>query len=202
MKSPSFVSKFAALFALSVGLGHTTRLAAVNLVANPGFETGTFSGWTTYAPTGNIQAVSPIGAHSGSYGAIVQDTFFLKQNLTTEVGETYQLDFWLRGEAFAGDGGNVLRNSVRVGWNNDSTPLLLLVNSFTPYTHYSFGNLVATSTSTSVEFILESSYYWGFDDVSVVQTSGAPSPIPDADATLSLIALAMAVLAGARRWMR
>jgi len=41
--------------------------ASANLIANPGFETGDFTGWTA---TGSFAEVSPFNPHSGSYGAV------------------------------------------------------------------------------------------------------------------------------------
>ena len=53
------------LFVLSLVLVVTAGLASANLITNPGFETGDFTGWT---PSGSL-AVNNFNPHSGTFAA-------------------------------------------------------------------------------------------------------------------------------------
>ena len=70
-----------------------------NLVQNPGFETGDFTGWNVYTGIYSYAAVETNLVHSGSYSANFGvengDTGFLGQTLSTEVGASYSISFWL-----------------------------------------------------------------------------------------------------------
>ncbi|HKD43307.1 MAG TPA: hypothetical protein VKB87_23695 [Myxococcaceae bacterium] len=71
-----------------------------NLVANCGFETGDFTGWTQSGDLSftSVEIGSPV-AHTGSYGGRfgpVNDLGFITQVLATAAGGTYNLTFWLR----------------------------------------------------------------------------------------------------------
>jgi hypothetical protein len=72
---------------------------AQNLVVNPGFETGDFTGWTLSGDTGGC-SVSTLHPHSGNFSARLgplgfQTDGFLDQTITTVVGQSYHVDFWL-----------------------------------------------------------------------------------------------------------
>src|SRR4029077_11878699 len=74
---------------------------AQNLVANPGFETGNFTGWTLSGDTG-FCGVTNQNPHSGRFCAVLAtqhrpppDYGFLDQTITTVVGQLYHVDFWL-----------------------------------------------------------------------------------------------------------
>src|SRR5204862_6160179 len=66
------------------------------LVANPGFETGTFSGWTQSGDTG-FTTVATIMPHTGAFAAHLGPLTegFLTQTLTTVPGQNYHVSFWL-----------------------------------------------------------------------------------------------------------
>src|ERR1700724_3978569 len=78
---------------------------AQNLVANPGFETGDFTGWTQFGDTSftAVATSSPLGQppHSGNFLAYFGpfNTGGIMQTLTAPAG-TFNVDFWL-----AADGG-------------------------------------------------------------------------------------------------
>src|SRR4029077_10049470 len=70
---------------------------AQNLLTNPGFETGDFTGWTLSGDT-SFCSVSTQHPHSGSFSARLAGlpgTGFLDQTITTVVGQSYHVDFWL-----------------------------------------------------------------------------------------------------------
>jgi len=71
-----------------------------NLVANCGFETGDFTGWTQSGDLSFTTVVPDSGvAHTGFYGVAAGPTLdlgFISQVLPTAAGGTYNLTFWLR----------------------------------------------------------------------------------------------------------
>jgi len=77
-----------------------TTAAGTNVVANPGFETGSLSSWTSCG-TANSAAVSTSQAHGGTYSALigstakpeVNGTAALCQTVTVPVAAT--LSFWV-----------------------------------------------------------------------------------------------------------
>src|SRR5207248_5370847 len=113
--------------AIVSGLGSGSAIAipsicdgiAGNIVANCGFETGTFASWTQSGNTG-FAGVSGGGVeNSGDFGAFfgpVGSLGFITQNLPTTAGGTYDLEFWLRSVEgrvgnrvqAVGDGGSVV----------------------------------------------------------------------------------------------
>ncbi len=71
-----------------------------NLVANCGFETGTFASWTRSGDQG-FTSIDPGSAHSGNFGldtGPVGGLGFFAQNLATTPGARYNLSFWLDNE--------------------------------------------------------------------------------------------------------
>src|ERR1700674_2003667 len=121
---------------------------AQNLVTNPGFETGDFTGWTYI----DCQVIGP--PHSGSYAAQFGQVVHcggntcggsLDQTITTVAGQLYHVDFWLN---------NYNGNAFFSGFSASfaGVTILSLHNSPTfPYTHFS-GNVTATSTSSLLHF--------------------------------------------------
>src|SRR5262245_9224158 len=74
--------------------------AQANLVTNPGFETGNFTGWALSGPT-SFSAVDTFSPHSGRFGAFLStigstgSPGSLTQTLATTAGVSYDIEFWL-----------------------------------------------------------------------------------------------------------
>lgn len=180
---------------------------AVNIVANPGFETGSFAPWVeNLSPSGGFRwevgtgTTNGISPHSGTHFAqtgcigsscIANDTHptgnWLYQDLATISNLTYDLSFFYTpGPGSSGAelqvlwGGNMVFDNTSIG--------------STTYTQYVVPNLLATSSSTRLEFLgRQDPSFDGLDDVSVT-----PSTVPE-PGTLALFAAGLAALCGARR---
>lgn len=163
-----------------VSLLSAATLSAGSLVVNGGFETGDFSGWTLSGNTGNT-GVDTDDAHSGTYGAgfgAVGSDSYLSQTVSTVLGTSYTLDYWLRD-----DGGSYSEFSV--AWNG--TLLTSFVNgSGFPYQEFTFANLVGTGSDTLTFSLRQDPAWFSLDDVSL-----APSSVPE-PATFGLIGVVLA----------
>jgi Carbohydrate binding domain/PEP-CTERM motif len=171
--------------------------AGGNLVVNGDFETGDFTGWTLTGNLGDLYVGnSPNAPHSGSFAAELGEVGspgFMAQDLATTPGGTYTLSFWLIGTASAGPP-NLFSASF------GGTTLLDLVNyqSPTTYTEFVYSGLVASSSSTTLQFgFQQNPSYAALDDVSVVQTGTTAIPEPS-----SLGLAAIAVVSGIGYWGR
>jgi hypothetical protein len=141
---------------------------APNAVQNPGFETGTFSSWTQSGNTGST-FVSTVGPHAGTYAARfhpVGSLGFLSQNLSTVPGMTYTLRFLLANP----NGGT--GTEFRVAFNG--VTLIDQINPSSPgpnYVEFVFTGLVATSSTTSLQFgFRHDPDYFYLDDVTVTSS--------------------------------
>ena len=187
-----------------------SALADANLVANPGFETGDFTGWTQFGNTrpdhsfvcgpnsypGWDEWLPHSGNHFAALGAANGTGLILMQTLATNPGESYVLGFQL------GSDGET-PNSFAATWNG-SIVLQLDDQSETPghdlvhgppaaaYRAYHFA-VVATGATTTMSLQSQNEQgWWALDDVSVV-------PFPEPSASASLGAGMLAVI-GCARW--
>jgi len=185
-----------------IALGMPGRaLGQTNLIVNPGFETGDFTGWSdtgdsSYSGVGNDSALviegTTFSVFNGTYsvylGTITSDNF-LSQNITTTPGTEYVFSFEL-----ASDGGNPNNFSAEIGNVGESSNVT--VYSVTNagrfgWTEFS-GNYTATSSTTEVLFTsFQEPAYWGLDNVSV---TAMPVPEPGTAAGLGGLAAASAVV--------
>jgi hypothetical protein len=193
---------FAAKFNFFTGIfksNRTVRLVAValigfagsaraddNLLTNPGFETGSFSGWNVVGPFLGIQ-----GGHNSTYSAYcgagpgdngtTGDLF--SQTIPTTVGLNYDVSLWVVGTS-GGNGNNYIL------W--DGARVLDEVNqNFGDWTQIEV-RVEATSASSTVGFGFVSNNSYNFDDASVALATPEPS-------TLAIGGLAVAGLAFWRR---
>jgi len=156
----------------------------LNLVINPGFESGAFlPGWTNNSG-GNF--VNASNAHSGTYsawmGAVGSDGSF-QQSIATTVGLLYNVSFWLESP-----GGTP--NDFSASFGGVTFYTITNAGAF-PYTQF-MGNITATTASSLLLFSArQDPSYWHVDDVDVHLV---PEP-----GTLGLIALGALGLVGALR---
>jgi carbohydrate binding protein with CBM4/9 domain/PEP-CTERM motif-containing protein len=159
--------------------------ASAQLVTNGGFETGDFSGWTTF---GNFEfsGVSSL-PHSGNFGAFfgpVGAVGGISQNIATNPGQSYTFSFWLAG------GGDPV-NSVEADW--DGSTVFGVSDAFFPgFTQETFTKL-ASSSLTNISFSFQNDpQFWILDDVSVTSASVTPEP-----GTMGLMATGLVGMIGA-----
>jgi hypothetical protein len=182
--------------------------AQANLVNNPGFETGNFSGWTVGGTTTGTGGAINIGVdsfsydvHSGTYGVFAGNdyTTTLDQTVSTIVGATYSFTYWL--DVYQADATGGLFTAQWGGSGGTMVTSLASPPETDVFTQYG-GSVVATATTTDLHFtFLNAPGWFGFDDVSVVETAGPPTHAPE-PASLAVLAAGLAVLPwrrGARR---
>jgi hypothetical protein len=165
------------LFIIAVLASAALSARAQNLVANPGFETGDFTGWTQFGDT-SFTAVDSgfdgVFPHSGNFQAHFGPFADggINQALTGPAG-TYSVDFWL---AAAGGGAG---DYVTVDLGGIQIYTLPGSGAFA-YTHITETATTGANPLLEFHFINQPSY-WFVDDVNVV---AVPEP-----GTLGLIAL-------------
>jgi hypothetical protein len=152
----------------SVCLVALASSAHADLVANGGFETGTFSGWTTFGAAGNVSSSAPI-PHAGAYGAFFSSasTAGIRQTLAADVDDIIRLTFWLANRS----GGSPTFFDAKLGGQT----LITLSNApSTGYTQYTF-DVPVTAANPVLEFrFSHSPGRWDFDDVSAVNLVPLP----------------------------
>ena len=175
---------------------HASATPITNIVTNGGFETGDFTGWTQGGNT-SFTGVDSFSAHSGNFGAFMGPTSkggpgSLSQNLTTTVGASYELSFFMYGENGSGNlDGSINTVEFQVFWNG--VMIFDTTNPPTSYQQFSFLNLTATGTSTQLRFVFQNDpSFFHLDDVVAGITA---TTVPDAMSTLWLALPTLAMIA-------
>jgi hypothetical protein len=122
----------------------TVPALAGNIVANPGFETGDFSGWTFTPGAG----VSTSGSHSGTHNARFNASVccdMISQTLATTAGQSYTFSFWLfAGTVGASDQFDALWNGTQIYQD--------LGHSLGPFYQLLSFTEIASSNATTIAF--------------------------------------------------
>ena len=164
--------------------------AKANLITNPGFETGDFTGWTQL--NGNVVGTfAGVAPHSGNFQAgFGAPGGSLSQSVATTPGASYTVSFFL---ALVSAGQP--EGSLSVSWGGVTLFSLTNQNGF-GYTEYTFTETASTA-STALQFQFSNPLLtdiWFVDDVSV-----NPAGVPDAGSTLPLLGFASLGLVALRR---
>ena len=190
------LSNLKSLCPIAIALVASGPLVSANLIVNPGFETGDFTGWTTTpAASGSAFAVVPANAHSGTYAvsfaATGTDLDAISQTFATTPGTRYNLSFWLE----------IVNqnNEFRVTFGGVTVLDLIDQGSFPGrYREFTLTGL-ATGNSTTLEFAGRNPPDFSYlDDVSVTRVAS----IPDSGSTAMLFEVSTAGLFLARMRFR
>jgi hypothetical protein len=193
-----------ALWAASASAG------GIDLVANGGFTTGDFTGWTSSSDENwyvngidtnpGAPSDTSYAAENGCVGASCNDPVngsWITQSLATEVSQTYTLTFFYDpGPLNEDDGGGgidaiadasvITTTELDVLWDGSLVTGGQIVNATSStWEEYTFTGLTASTTSTVLEFTgREDPDYLQLTDISVTADASPTVPEP---ASLTLI---------------
>jgi hypothetical protein len=149
--------------------------AQANIITNPGFETGNFTGWARSGDT-SFTAVDNFSPHSGRFSAFLStsgSTGSITQTLATTVGVSYDIEFWLntafRPNFFSVSFDGIVLDSL----TNITTSPSILPAVYKLFSYSAF----ASSASTDLVFTFRHDPWgWDLDDVSVEAATAVPEP--------------------------
>jgi subtilase family serine protease len=160
-----------------------TLTTGSQVVQNGGFETGSFSSWTQSGNTAYTSVTTNSSfVHSGKYGAELgpaDSPGYLSQTLSTLVGQSYLLSFWLENVTPGGP-----TNQFNVSWNG--TTLFNQTNlPVLSWTNLQF-IVTASAANTVLQFGFRNDpWYFGLDDISVAPVAApALRTLTKADTTV------------------
>jgi hypothetical protein len=154
--------------------------AKANLITNPGFETGDFTGWTHSANASVGGVINGVAPHSGNSQAKFTGAGSLSQSVATTLGAAYTVSFF----AATSNLGFPFSSTLAVNWGGS-----------TIFSHL-FTSDTGSASSTSLDFAVSGFIgAWVFDDISVTPTG----TVPDGGTTVSLLGCALLGLAALRR---
>ena len=185
-------------YLLSAVCGRADQCGAVaaNLVANCGFETGSFSSWTlsgvqsSPAYLGISHGVDTADAHTGADGAYLGGfggILDLSQFLATVPGTLYEVDYWL-----AQSPATVAPYQSSFNVTFGGTTLFSAGNAPNlPFTRYEFFTTAAASLSNLQFGARDDTGFFSLDDISV-----EPAPAPEPGTNRLLLSATALLLVG------
>ncbi len=193
--------------------GAALPAAAVELVTNGGFETGTFSGWTQFGGLGQTN-VNVNDAVTGVYGARFSPNSVggIEQTLATVAGTNYTISFDLRhfalpnttlfppANSFLAEFDGVVLTSLTNVANSPGGLNPLLPGQ--PWVSYSYTG-VASSAATVLKFSFRDNRSgprnrWSIDNISVTSLGRNIGGVPE-PATWALLMLGFGLVGYAAR---
>lgn len=178
-----FSLRLAPALVVAALLGFCPLQTRANLIVNPGFETGDFTGWTFTPGPSSGSGVSNGNPRSGTYAAVLDDTTGpppieeLSQTVATTPGSFYDVSFWLFNSASGGSRSFIASFA--------GTTVALGGSPSFPYTEFAF-SVQATGSSSVLDFRdFNNGGEWSLDDVSVILARS----VPDAASTWTLLLL-------------
>lgn len=169
---------------LGLGFLGASAHADTNLIANGGFETGDFTGFTqinnadgdTFVANSGFNAYFSDGNYFAAFGEPGPDFAGIEQTVAVTPGDTYQLSFEL-----ASDGQSP--NEFEVTASSQATPLVDETNTDTSSVFQTQTyDITPTGSSLTLQFLAtDAPSYLGLDDVSLTDISpaaatGTPTP--------------------------
>jgi hypothetical protein len=166
------------MLAAMIGLAPVpAATAATNLVSNPGFETGTLSGWTCSSQDAAVGSPVHSGSHALSGAATSSDDAQCSQVIQVQPSSSYTLSAWVEGSyVYLGDTGTGTSDTST--WTPSASAWQQLSTAFT-----------TGAATTSVTIYLHGWYAQGTyyaDDVTMAGPGGSPPSSPAVPAGLTV----------------